>query len=109
MEFCNEELITDHNRDCIFRQCKKCSTINYQELICRHNPEINWDQEVTWHQWQNVIVGENNANEGAQKSPNKECVDRVVNHGVIKKSILKTIQAACQIKSRTRKEKFWIK
>ena len=27
-------------------------------MICRHNPEINWDQEVTWHQWQNVIVGD---------------------------------------------------
>ena len=78
LEFRNEEWITDHNR-------KKCSTINYQELIRRHNPEINWDQEVTWHQWQNVIVGENNANEGAQKSPNKECVDRVVNCGVINK------------------------
>ena len=82
LEFHNEEWITDHNRDCIFRQCKKCSTINYQELILRHNPEINWDQEVTWHQWQNVIVGENNTNEGAQ---NKECVDRVVNCGVINK------------------------
>ena len=62
LEFCNEELITDHNCDCIFCQCKKCSKINYQESIHRHNPEINWDQEVTWHQWQNVIVGDNNAN-----------------------------------------------
>ena len=60
LEFRNEELITDHNRDCIFRHCKKCSTINYQESIRRQNPEINWDQEVTWHQWRNVIVGENN-------------------------------------------------
>ena len=41
LEFRNEELITDHNRDCIFRHCKKCSTINYQESIRRQNPEIN--------------------------------------------------------------------
>ena len=41
LEFCNEELITDHNRDCIFCQCKKFSTINYQESIRRFNPEIN--------------------------------------------------------------------
>ena len=52
---------------------------------------------MTWHQWQNVIVGENNANKGAQKLPNeneakskkcaenKECFDRVVNRDVINK------------------------
>ena len=105
LEFCNEELITDHNRDCIFRQCKKCGTINYQELIRRHNPEINWDQEVTWHQWQNVIVGENNANEGAQKSPNKECVDRVVNHGVIKKEHSKNNTGSMPNKKQDKKRK----
>ena len=54
-------------------------------------------QEVTWHQWRNVIVGENNTNEGAQKllneneakskkcAENKECVDRVINRDVINK------------------------
>ena len=105
MEFCNEELITDHNRDCIFRQCKKFGTINYQELIRRHNPEINWDQEVTRHQWQNVIVGENNANEGAQKSPNKECVDRVVNHGVIKKEHSKNNTGSMPNKKQDKKRK----
>ena len=116
LEFCNEELITDHNRDCIFRQCKKCSTINYQESIRRHNPEINWDQEVTWHQWQNVIVGENNANEGAQKLPNEneakikkcaenECVDRVVNHDVINKEQLKNDTGSMPNKKQDKKRR----
>ena len=27
LEFCNEELITDHNSDCIFHQCKKSSEV----------------------------------------------------------------------------------
>ena len=72
LEFRNEELITDHNRDCIFRHCKKCSTINYQESIRRQNPEINWDQEVTWHQWRNVIVGENNTDSLPNKKQDKK-------------------------------------
>ena len=105
LEFRNEELITDHNRDCIFHQCKKCSTINYQELIRRHNPEINWDQEVTWHQWQNVIVGENNANEGTQKLPNKECVDRVINRDVINKEHSKSDTGSMPNKKQDKKRK----
>ena len=117
LEFRNEELISDHNHDCIFHQCKKCSTINYQESICRHNPEINWDQEVTWHQWQNVIVGENNANEGAQKLPNenegkskkcaenKECVDRVINRDVINKEQLKNDTGSMPNKKQDKKRR----
>ena len=105
LEFRNGELITDHKCDCIFRQCKKCSTINYQETICRHNPEINWEQEVTWHQWKNVIVGENNANEGAQKLPNKECVDRVVNRDVINKEHSKNDTDSMPNKKQDKKRK----
>ena len=117
LEFRNEELITHHNRDWIFCQCKKCSTINYQESIRRHNPEINWDQEVAWHQWQNVIVGENNANKGAQKlsneneakskkcAENKECVDRVVNRDVINKEQSKSDTGSMPNKKQDKKRR----
>ena len=56
------EVITDHNRDCSFRNCKKCSAINtLQESIIKQNPEVNWTKQVTWHQWQYILVdtGEN--------------------------------------------------
>ena len=35
----DSEVITDHNRDCIFRHCKKCGAINtLQESIIKQNP-----------------------------------------------------------------------
>ena len=34
-----------------------------QESIIKQNPGISWNEEVTWHQWKNVIVNENNANQ----------------------------------------------
>ena len=44
------EVITDHNHDCIFRNCKKCSAINtLQESIIKQNPEVDWSKQVTWH------------------------------------------------------------
>ena len=46
------EVITDHNRDCIFRHCKKCGAINMlQESIIKQNPDVDWSKQVTWHQW----------------------------------------------------------
>ena len=59
------EVITDHKRDCIFRVCKKCSAMTLQESIIKQNPDISWNQEVTWHQWKNVIVGSATAGEGS--------------------------------------------
>ena len=51
------EVITDHNRDCIFRNCKKCGAINtLQESIIKQNPEVNWTKQVMWHQWQYILV-----------------------------------------------------
>ena len=117
LEFLNEELITDHNRDCIFRLCKKCSAINYQEWIRRQNPEINWAQEVNWHQWRNVIVGENNSSEGAQKLPNEneakdkkvfennECVNTVVNSNLVGKEQSKNDTSSMTDKQQDKKRK----
>ena len=50
------EVITDHNHECIFRNCKKCGAINkLQESIIKQNPEVDWSKQVTWHQWQYVL------------------------------------------------------
>ena len=99
LEFRNEELITDHNRDCIFRHCKKCSTINYQESIRRQNPEINWDQEVTWHQWRNVIVGENNTDSLPNKKQDKKrkILDKVRYRGTLAQLLTLFITSLSQI------------
>ena len=46
-----------HNRDCIFRNCKKCGAINtLQESIIKQNPEVNWTKQVMWHQRQYIFV-----------------------------------------------------
>ena len=51
------EVITDHNRDCIFRNCKQCGAINtLQESIIKQNPEVDWSKQVTWHQWQYILL-----------------------------------------------------
>ena len=51
------EVITDHNRDGIFRHCKKCGAINMlQESIIKQNPDVDWSKQVTWHQWQNILL-----------------------------------------------------
>ena len=51
------EVITDHNHGCIFRNCKKCGAINtLQESIIKQNPEVDWSNQVTWHQWQYIIL-----------------------------------------------------
>ena len=51
------EVITGHNHDCIFRNCKKCSAINtLQESIIKQNPEVDWSKQVTWDQWQYILL-----------------------------------------------------
>ena len=54
------EVITDHNHDCISRNCKKCGAIN---TLVKQNPEVNWTKQVMWHQWQSILVdtGEKNS------------------------------------------------
>ena len=52
----NSEFITDHN-------CKRCGAIStLQGSIIKQNPDIDWAKQVTWHQWQYVLLdnGENN-------------------------------------------------
>ena len=53
----DSKVITDHNRNCIFRYCKKCGAISIlHESIIKQNPEVDWSKQVTWHQWQYVLL-----------------------------------------------------
>ena len=51
------EVIIDHNHECIFRNCKKCGAINtLQESTIKQNPEVDWSKQVTWYQWQYILL-----------------------------------------------------
>ena len=51
------KVITDHNCDYIFRYCKNCGVINtLQESIIKQNSDVDWSKQVTWHQWQNILL-----------------------------------------------------
>ena len=51
------KVITDHNCDCIFRHCNKCGPINMlQESITKLNSDLDWSKQVTWHQWQYILL-----------------------------------------------------
>ena len=51
------EVITDYNRDCIFRHCNRCGPINMlQESIIKLNSDVDWSKQVMWHQWQYILL-----------------------------------------------------
>ena len=83
----NSEVITDHKRDCIFRNCKKCGAIStLQESIIKQNPNIDWAKQVTWHQWQYILVdnGENNTKK-------KRVIDKIRYRGPLARLLTKFI------------------
>ena len=85
----NSEVITDHNHDCIFRNCKRCGAIStLQELIIKQNPDIDWAKQVTWHQWQYVLLdnGENNTKK-------KRVIDKIRYRGPLAQLLTKFIRS----------------
>ena len=41
-----------------FTFCKNCCGImKLQESIIKQNPDLDWNQVVTWHQWKNYSMG----------------------------------------------------
>ena len=85
----NSEVITDHNRDCIFRNCKRCGAIStLQESIIKQNPDIDWAKQVTWHQWQYVLLdnGENNTKK-------KRVIDKIRYRGPLAQLLTKFIRS----------------
>ena len=69
----DNETILDHNRNCIFRLCKNCGGImKLQESIIEQNPNLDWNQVVTWHQWKNLSLGETeNSLDNKQEKPKR--------------------------------------
>ena len=85
----NSEVITDHNRDCIFRNCKRCGAINtLQESIIKQNPDIDWAKQVTWHQWQYVLL-----DNGENKTKKKRVIDKIRYRGPLAQLLNKFIQS----------------
>ena len=80
----DRETISDHNRNCIFRLCKSCGGImKLQESIIQQNPDLDWNQVVTWHQWKNLSLGENENSSDNKKEKPKRILDKVRYRGTI--------------------------
>ena len=80
----NRETISDHNRDCIFRLCKKCGGITkLQESIIKENPDVDWNQLVTWHQWKNLSIGETDKSSDNKQEKPKRILDKVRYRGTL--------------------------
>ena len=80
----DRETISDHNRNCIFCLCKSCGGImKLQESIIQQNPDLDWNQVVTWHQWKNLSLGENENSSDNKKEKPKRILDKVRYRGTI--------------------------
>ena len=90
----NKETISDHNRNCIFCLCKSCGGImKLQESIIKQNPNLDWNQVVTWHQWKNLSMGETeNSSDNKQEKP-KRILDKVRYRGTIAELLLRFINS----------------
>ena len=54
-----------------------------QESIIQQNPNLDWNQVVTWQQWKNLSLGENeNSLDNKQEKP-KRILDKVRYRGTI--------------------------
>ena len=54
-----------------------------QESIIKQNPDLDWNQVVTWHQWKNLSMGETeNSSDNKQEKP-KRIFDKVRYRGTI--------------------------
>ena len=83
------EVITDHNHDCIFRNCKKCGAINtLQESIIKQNPEVDWSKQVTWHQWQYILL-----DTGEKDGKKKRVIGKIRYRGPLARLLMTFIQS----------------
>ena len=60
-------VITDHKRDCIFRNCKLCGSVRFQKSIQLWNEGTDWNKTVTWHQWEYVHKGDTKSKKNEKK------------------------------------------
>lgn len=66
-------LITDHNHDCIFRNCQKCGAVHFQEGLVKANADYNvdWSKIVIWHQWEKAEAKDDNKNNDTEKKKDR--------------------------------------
>ena len=43
----DEEVMTEHNCDCIYCDCKKCSMVQLQQSIIEQNADVDWSEIIT--------------------------------------------------------------
>ena len=80
----DRETISDHNCDCIFRLCKNCGGITkLQESIIKQNPDVDWNQVVTWHQWKNLSIGDTENSSDNKQEKQKRILDKVQYRGTL--------------------------
>ena len=73
-----DEALTDHNRECIFRECQKCGAVHFQDKLIKENPDVDWGKEVHWSQWQKVTVfGQSTQNEQGNKKNSFRPTDKI--------------------------------
>ena len=83
-----ENVITDYKRDCIYRDCQRCGVINFQEALCKANPDVDWSKTVVWHQWEKV---EN------PKAKKKKSFDKIRYQGAMSTLLTNYIQSLDRI------------
>lgn len=89
LDFKEEKVVlTDHNRDCIFRKCKGCGAVQLQAAIIKSNPNIDWQKTVWWHQWEKVEVENAENDENTEKSDTsqkkkKKQFDKILYEGTL--------------------------
>lgn len=83
-----EVVLTDHDRDCIFRKCNCCGGVKLQEEIIKQNPNVDWSRIVTWHQWEYVRQSDEGSKNigsstGEKEKNAKRYFDKVRYHGTL--------------------------
>ena len=76
----DETVLTNHNCDCIFCECKKCGAVCFQDAIIKANLNVDWEKIVTWHRWENVeiyVPVEKQRDEDGKKEQKKKQFDKI--------------------------------
>ena len=65
----NVTCLTDHRRNCIYRTCKTCGAVQWQQAIvaAKANENLNWNEVVVWHQWETQEVEVEKKNKKSKK------------------------------------------
>ena len=54
-----------------------------QESIIKQNPDLDWNQVVTWHQWKNLSMGETETSSDNKQEKPKRILNKVRYRGII--------------------------